>query len=472
MTQQRPHTAALYCRLSRRPDDHKVMTVAEQEGALRAEADRRDLNVIGSYADNGIGAYKRAHRPGFTELLDALAGGQVGYVLVVALDRASRRVGDVAMLRDALEDAGAMLVADGREYDPHDDALSLYLTGIVGEQDSRDKSRRVLVAKKKALELGLYNGGRRPFGYMKPDGAARGYWVQQPDEAKAIRDGARMILHGRSLQAVAEKWNELGLERPMTAGPWTVSKVRRALLSPIVAGIRTHSGQVAGTLMRPDGTEWPAILTPAKRDELDRALRSRYGRKPSRWHSPNPGLLSGLAVCGRCGHHLTPRRYGGRRGDGYSCQADGGDRCGGVSISLPQLDALVTEMALTLLDSKKLRKAMARPRKRTTGEDPALLGAEMEELAAAAGRGEIPVSEYLAARKPLEARHKAALAALNDTDDRSALAPVLTDPPGAWARLSLDRRRAVLAVLLDRVEVHPATATTFDANRVEPIWRV
>jgi site-specific DNA recombinase len=470
----RPQTAALYCRLSRRPDDHKVMTVAEQEKALRAEADRRDLEIVGSYADNGIGAYKRAHRPGFTELLDALAGGGVGYVLVVALDRASRRVGDVAMLRDALDDAGAMLVADGREYHPGDDALALYLTGIVGEQESRDKSRRVLGAKKEALKLGLYNGGRRPFGFEKPDGAARGYWAQQPDEAKAIRDGARMILRGRSLQAVAEKWNQLGLDRPMTSWPWTVSKVRRALLSPIVAGLRTHAGQAAGTLMRPDGTEWPAILTPEKRDEIDRALRARYGRKPSRWHSPNPGLLSGLAACKRCGHNLTPRRYGGRRPDAYTCQVDGGGRCGGVGISLAKLDAFVEEAVLCRLDTPAMRRAIARrPRRQRNVEDPADLHADLETLADAAGRGEIPVAEYLAARRPLEKRLEAAQRALVDDDSR-ALGPLANAPDvrKAWGRLDLDGRRAVLGALIETITIAPANgATVFDPARAAIGWK-
>jgi site-specific DNA recombinase len=475
MPTRRPATAALYCRLSRRPDDHKVMTVAEQEKALRAEADRRGFDVVGSYADNGVSAYKRARRPGFTDLLDALGTGEIGYVLVVALDRASRRVGDVAMLRDALEDAGAMLIADGREYHPGDDALALYLTGIVGEQESRDKSRRVLGAKQEALERGLYNGGRRPFGFEKPQGAASGYWVQKPDEAKAVRDGARMIMRGRSLQAVAEKWNELGLDRPMTSGPWTVSKVRRALLSPIVAGLRTHGGEVVGTLMRPDDTAWPAILTPDKRDDVERALRGRYGRKPSRWHSPNPGLLSGLVVCGRCGYNLTPRRYGGRRPDAYTCQVDGGGRCGGVGVSLAKVDDLITDAVLYRVDSAAVRKALARPKRVRKGDDPAVLEAELLDLAAAAGTGQIPVKEFLAARKPLDERLRRALALLDRDDDTAVLAPLVgaADVRAAWEKLDLDGTRAVLGVLIDRVTVAPANGSTvFDPGRVDVTWRV
>jgi site-specific DNA recombinase len=473
----RPATAALYCRLSRRPDDGKVMTVAEQEKALRGEAERRGLSVIGTYADNGVSAYKRANRPGFADLLGALDGGGVGHVLVVALDRASRRVGDVAALRDALEDAGALLVADGREYDPRDDALSMYLTGIVGEQESRDKSRRVLAAKEQALSRGLYNGGRRPFGFEKPSGAARGFWVQQPMEAKAIRDGAKKVLAGKSLATVAEDWNRRGVDRPMTDGPWTASKVRRALLSPIVAGLRTHGGEIAGQLMRPDGSPWPAILTPTQRDDIDRALRSRFGRRPMRgWHTPNPGLLSGLVVCGVCGHNLTPRRYGGRRADAYTCQADGGGRCGGVGITLTTVDDLVTEAALHALDSPRIRKALAKPRKATAlGEDPAEIQAELEELAAAAGRGEIPVREYLAARGPLDERLQRAVAVLDRDEDSTVLAPVLdADPRKAWERLDLDGRRGVLGGLLERVTVGPSNGHrgTFNPDRVDLTWRV
>src|SRR4051794_14911869 len=66
---KRPLTCLLYCRLSRRPDDGKTMTVAEQEKLLRAEADRRGLEVLGSHVDDGVSAFSRAKRPGFGDLV-------------------------------------------------------------------------------------------------------------------------------------------------------------------------------------------------------------------------------------------------------------------------------------------------------------------------------------------------------------------------------------------------------------------
>lgn len=453
------------------------MTVSEQERALRAEAEGRGLDVAGVYVDNGVSAFKKVNRPGWADLVAAIETGEVTHVLTVALDRATRRVADMAMIREAAEEADCVIVADGREYHPADDALALYLGGIVAEQESRDKSRRVRAAKQEALERGLYNGGRRPFGFRKVDGAARGYWEQDPDEAAAILQGAAMVRDGASLKRIAETWNAAGLKTSSASNPWTAAKVRRALLSPIVAGLRTHDGEIAGDLMLPDGQPWPAILTPQDRREIEAVLATRFGRHQRRWHTPNPGLLSGVAVCGRCDHNLTPRRYGGRRPDAYTCQSDGGGRCGGVGVSMPKLDELVTAAALDALDSSAFWKALRQPHKRQDpdAENVDVLVSELDELAEASGRGEIPIREYLVARKPLERRLKAARAALESDAASDALQPFedADTVSEVWERLDLDHRRAVLAALFERVEIAPANgARIFDPARVELVWRV
>ena len=44
----------------------------------------------------------------------------------------------------------------------------------------------------------------------------------------------------------------------------------------------------------------------------------------------------------------------------------------------------------------------------------------------------------------------------------------------AWADLPLTRQRAIVAAVLDRAVVRPAVRgrTTFDPDRVEPVWRL
>jgi DNA invertase Pin-like site-specific DNA recombinase len=479
INRQPPSTAVSYLRLSRRKDK-KLMSVAEQEKRNAAEADGRSLTVLGTYADDGISGFKRVARPGFTDMLRRIEGGDVGYVIMVADDRADRRMGALVTLVEMCQDTGTMLIMGGNELDPVRDVTEIYQGGVYAMKDSVTKSVKVLAAKEVALERGLYNGGRTPIGYKKLPGAAAGYWVQDDEVAPAIRDGARMILDGASLAKVAKEWNDRGIPRT-TGGAWTQSKVRRTLLSPIVAGLRTHNGEIVGTLMRPDDSPWPAILSRETRDEIDRVLRSRAGRRPERWYSPNPGLLSGIVTCGVCGNRLTPRRYGGRRADMYTCQADGGMRCGTIGVTQAHVDALITEAALIRLEkpSAQLRAAFAKPKRRVVdrGDDPDLLQAEIDVLADAVGRGEITAREFLNIRKPLQERIDRAQANIDTDDDLAVLGPMLArgvDVRDQWEARDFDGKRAILAALFDRVVVKPAGSTLggkFDPKRISVKWR-
>lgn len=474
-------TAVTYARLSRKADSGKVMTVGEQERVLKAEADGRGLTLAGSYVDDGVSAFKRVQRPGFDALVDEIRSGHVRTVLTVAIDRTARRMSDLARLVELAEDvSGLTLIAGGKQYDLPDDATMLYVTGLGGEQESRDKSRRVLASKQVSLERGLYAGGRRPMGYRKPDGAARGYWVQDEAEAAAIRKGARMVLAGKSLAVVAKDWNEKGITRSTSSAPWTSSRVKRTLESPIVAGLRSHKGEIVGPLRRPDGTDWPAILTPEQREQIQAALRGRYAGRPGRWHSPNPALLSGLLTCGRCGHRLTIRRYPSEnRGGSYTCAADGGSRCGGVGIARERVEELVTEAVMIRLDSAALRKALRRPKRKkpgAKGEDAAVIQAELDELATAAGSGQITMREYLAARPLYEERLAKALAELADddadVDATKIIEPALDDPRAYWEQLDdLDGRRSLLSALIRSIPVAPALERQWDPKRVSIEWR-
>jgi len=130
---------------------------------------------------------------------------------------------------------------------------------------------------------------------------------------------------------------------------------------------------------------------------------------------------------------------------------------------------------LHALDSSEMRHALTKARKPArAGDDPEVLQAELDELADAAGRGDIPVREYLRARRPLEERRKRALAA---TKTDAALAPVLGSPDicAACDRLDdVEAKRAILGILTEKVTVKPASGpgTKFDPERIGIVWRV
>src|SRR3974390_2335474 len=87
----------------------------------------------------------------------------------------------------------------------------------------------------------------------------------------------------------------------------------------------------------------------------------------------------------------------------------------------------------------------------------------------APGRG-----EGLAARKPLEDRLAKARRAVDATNGTAALEPFRGgDVRAAWERLDVDRQRAVLDALIERVTVRPSgTPGRFTPDRVDVVWCV
>ncbi len=117
----------------------------------------------------------------------------------------------------------------------------------------------------------------------------------EPAEADAVREAVRRVLGGESLRSIAFDFNKRGI-RPAGGkkngaskiDKWQGSTLRRVLLSPRIAGLREHNGEVVGKAV------WPAIIDEATHDRLVGLLKDphrpplNYGR--SRLH-PLAGLV-------------------------------------------------------------------------------------------------------------------------------------------------------------------------------------
>src|SRR5262249_39555062 len=143
-----------------------------------------------------------------------------------------------------------------------------------------------------------------------------------------------------------------------------------------------------------------------------------------RKHPPRRKLLTGLIKCAECGSTL---QSDGR--NAYRCLArPQNNACGNVTIQKASLDALITDAVVYRLSSPAVPNAPAKPkRQRKQGEDPAALEAELEDLAAMLGRGELTVGEWRAMRPPLEERLAKARAAL-PTSAAPAVASIVKAP--------------------------------------------
>lgn len=481
---QAPKAAAIYCRIS---DDR----TGEGAGVKRQEADCLELakargwTVGGIYVDNDLSAYSGKQRPRYEQLLDDLRGGTVDGLLAWHVDRLTRSPRELEEIIDAVEDAGAaVLTVKAGEIDlaTATGRQTARIVGAIARGESERMSERI---KRKHQELAaagkLSGGGSRPFGFEDDRRTVRA------GEAKRIRDAARRVLAGESMNSILREWNAAGIK---TAGGkvWVVSGLRQILVSARISGRREHHGRVTDT------AEWPAIISARDSDRLRAVLGPARGRRPG---PPARYLLSALLRCGRCGAAMTTSRAATHAADrakssekyatlSYACTRHPRSRpkaCGRLRVRGTPLEDLVTNMVFVRVDSPELARLFAERRRgdkraERTFDVVARLESDLQQLAADLGHGRITYPEWTAARGPLERRLSDARLQL---DAEAGTLPLngFTGKAGSlakeWPSLSLDRRRAILGLLVDHITVKPADPALprnrFDPDRIEVAWR-
>jgi DNA invertase Pin-like site-specific DNA recombinase len=247
--------AAIYARISHDPDkkngdqrDDEAqppgkggdgLGVARQEQDCRELAAHLHLNVTDVYVDNDLSAYSGKRRPGFEDMLDAMKNHQFDVLLCWHTDRLYRSMKDLERLIDCAELARVSIrTVQGGELDLSTSAgrMVARILGSVARQESEHMSERRIRANRQKAEAGKWQSANRTFGYtMKGE-------PLEP-EASAVRKAALDVLGGKSIQGVAREWEAAGLVG--TRGrPFNAPSVRRLLVNPRYAALKTHQGKV------------------------------------------------------------------------------------------------------------------------------------------------------------------------------------------------------------------------------------
>jgi len=103
--------------------------------------------------------------------------------------------------------------------------------------------------------------------------------------------------------------------------------IRRVLMSPRIAGLKDHRGEIVGE------ATWPAIIDRATHDRLV-GLLGDESRRPANYGRPRVYALAGLLRCGSCGGKLITYLQP-RQGRGYGCRKDETSSARGASGSQP-----------------------------------------------------------------------------------------------------------------------------------------
>ncbi len=473
-------SAGIYCRISV-DGAGDALGVKRQEADCRALAERKGWEVAEVYVDNDVGAWSGKPRPAYRRMLADVKASAIDAVIVYHLDRLTRRPLELEEFFEACDTAGVKdLACVTGDYDlaSHDGQFLARILGAVARKESDDKSRRT---KRKHLELaqaGSPVGGGRPFGYEDDRVTVR------PAEAALVREAGDRILAGDTLRSICTDWSARGV-KPVKAAAWTPTSLRRVLTEPRWAGHRSLGRD--GDILARDA--WPAILDETTHRRL-RTILLDSSRASNVNFRARSYLLTGFLHCGKCGTRMVARAMQPKSSNAdahrrsYVCSSGPNHHgCGGIRIVADPLEDLIVEAILLRLDGPGLAQAIRTqqtpPASSATneGEEIAVVEQRLDELAEMWATGEISRPEWLTARRSLESRLETARRAEARDARSSSLAPYVATEGAlraAWPDLGLDRCRAVLGAVIDRVTIAPAAVRGrgFDPERVDVTWRV
>jgi site-specific DNA recombinase len=444
--------------------------------------------------DDGRIVY-RVIRPVFEGALEDLKRGLApnGQVLdgivVYDLDRFTR---DNRHLEDAidvvthhhrviLDTTGSidLLTANGQ-------AMARVLVSMSGKS-SADTSRRVTRKAREMQSEGIPGGGPRPFGWSADRRTL------DETEAGIVREGAERLLHGAPVSALVIDWNTRGIAT-VYGNAWTNDTVRMLYRHPRLCGIRArwvfeynpatetenkHLQIVTDAAGQPVNGQWEPILTVKEWEDVVALIGDR--NSPRRGKNSRKYLLTGILRCGKdqCNQRLrpkkapssvkTPGRYH------YSCKGKTDGGCGGVGISGPETEELITAAVLAKYDRESASRSTEDEVTEWAGEEElARVTADIAELTKSwrSGTG-ISRARYFALLPDLEAEEKRLRRERQKWIAHSAAAQARPlDVRGEWDAYTLPEKRALIEEALVAVIVHPANGTINRyAERLELIWR-
>lgn len=456
--------AAVYTRQSRDRDGTQLAVTRQREDCRRLAADR-GWSVVAEYEDNDTSASTGKARPGYDAMLAAVEARQVDVVVAWHVDRLTRRLADLEQLITLCERTGTRVATVSGDLDLSTDAGRLVgrILASVARGEVERKSARQQRAALQAAEAGKPRGGPRPFGY-RPGGAEL-----DELEAAALVDAYRAALGGASLTGIARDLTDRGLSSPQ-GKPWRHTGVRHVLLNPRNAGLRAYRGEVIGP------ATWPAIVDEdtwrAVTSILTRPDRRRQDGTARRW------LLSGIARCGVCDDGTTVRvSYRERDASGqpvriYRCRDHA--HLGRTASFVEDVVERIVVARLSRDDARDLLVDVERPDVDALREEADGIRRRLDEVAAAFAEGDVTAGQLKTATTRLRARLADVEGRMVHVDRAPVLAQLVTadDVAATWDAMPLDRRRSVVALLVD-VTLLPGRSGRgpFDPATVRVEWR-
>jgi len=284
---------AIYLRRST-DDEHQPFSISAQEAALlNYIASQSGWTLAARYSDDASGA--TTGRPDLQRALTAARAGRFDVLLVVRVDRFSRRLSDLLALLAELDDAGVAFVSATEPFDTSTSIgrMLVQLLGVFAEFERETIIDRVTKGMAAKAAKGKWPGGRRPYGYQVDRDTQK--LVPHLEEASHLKEIFKLYAGQRfGTRAIATELNRRGV-RSRTGKPWSGHAVARILANPAYAGDIAH-----GDVYAEDAHE--ALIDRQTWQRASAIAAERADPQTQRAASNSDYDLTGKITCPGCGH--------------------------------------------------------------------------------------------------------------------------------------------------------------------------
>ncbi|MET7289880.1 recombinase family protein [Streptomyces sp. NPDC005573] len=471
----------VYTRISR-DDEGESLGVARQQQDCERLADLRSWQVVKTYEDNDVSAFKRnVVRDEFELMLRDLRAGLIDGIVAYDLHRLARQPQDLERLIEIFDERlrleFATVTNDINLGSPDGRTMARIMVAFANKS-SHDASRRI---KRKHLELaqqGKDSGGPAPYGWSKDDRTR-----VDPGAAEAIREAQREVLAGVRIGTIRTRWQQQGLGNPR-AGTKRMAHhhVEQILTNPRLVGYRTYHGEIlVGEDGEPVKGNWEQINTLEEWEAVCAAVAERKQKHPGR-SLARKYLLSGIARCGLCKAkirgQINNRWQPGSKAARYTYQCsvvNGG--CGKVGRVGEPVDRLMVQLVLEEQRARAAVTAVPADQQWLRENELRQVSQDIAQLVDAERSKQITVAtllQLLPAKERLRDELKLERARFyKEQKQAEAKGDAASLTVEEFFALPVERQQEIVLHSLSAVIIHPAGRgrRKFDPSLIEPVWR-
>lgn len=287
---------ACYIRVSTDEQAEHGISIPAQKSRLAAYCQAQGWEIYDFFIDDGYSG-KDLKRPAVQRMITGAANKFFDIVLVLKLDRLSRRQKDVLyLLEDIFEPNNIGFKSATESFDTTNafGKASLGMMAVFAQLERDTIIERVRLAKKESAKQGRFMGGPAPYGYRyNYQQKSLEIDLIQAQTVKWLYQKYREESHGYSY--LAKKLELDGIPGP-TNRFWNKQSIRKILTNPVYAGYVKHQGKLY------EGSH-KSIIQPVVWHEVQVLIQS----KGTRAINVNNGLLSGIIWCGECGARMRSK---------------------------------------------------------------------------------------------------------------------------------------------------------------------